>query len=273
MSSNSQGLEEYLNTKHYKDGLNRCNRLLKKSPNDPILLIYRARFLRALGQTHEADAVIKSLTDGVITIPDSTIAEDIDIFIWESQLDSVYPPSISNGPETNKLWANLASTTPRGFHATLYKDRYTHAVTQQRWIDAGYALSAWRKIEPNNRDLRLGHAALYQLISESSDDEMTIRMNAQLADRTMQQLLGQDPSIADLKLMIKIFRRQRSYNRLPEFYDKYSLSVRADPLCKAELIELLKEARLWDQLRSLTDPEVQPLLDIWQKEPGKAHHE
>ena len=131
-------LEEYLRTKHYKDGLNKCNRVLKKSTKDPLVHVFKARFLHALGQRDEAEAVVKSLTDPAIKLPDSSVVEEIDEFIWESNRDASYPPSLSNGSESNKLWTNLVSSTPRSYHPALHKDRYTHAVLQQRWIDAGY---------------------------------------------------------------------------------------------------------------------------------------
>ncbi|KAF2149783.1 hypothetical protein K461DRAFT_33868 [Myriangium duriaei CBS 260.36] len=247
-----RSLDDDLHLGHNKDGLNRCNRALKKNPKDALLNVYRARFMRALGQRTEADAVIKSLADPGFRIQDTAVLEEIDTFLWEGSQDAAYPPSLSNGPESSKLWTNIASTTPRQYHVPLYKDRYTHAVSQQRWVDAGYALSSWRKIEPNRKDLRFAHVTVYQLIAETAKDDPTVRMNSLLADRTLQQLISDDATATEVKLMIKVFSRQKCYSRLSGFVEKFKPLLLKDHLSAVALIDVLKEAEDWQQLLVLT---------------------
>lgn len=128
-------LEQYLETNHFKDGLNACDRFLKKS-QDPLLLLYKARFHHGLGQPDEAQAVFKALTSGNPKGLDVSLLEDVDNFLWEFNRDA-YPQSLGNGADANILWANLTNSTPRGRQPELYKERFTHAITQQRWADAG----------------------------------------------------------------------------------------------------------------------------------------
>ncbi|GAM89221.1 hypothetical protein ANO11243_072580 [Dothideomycetidae sp. 11243] len=263
-------LEDYFHTKHYKDGLNRCNRLIKKSNKDPLVQLFKARFLRALGQQTEAEAVIKYLADPAVRLPDSSVIEDIDTFLWECRRDDKYPASISNGTESNALWANLASSSPRNFHPSLHKDRYTHAIQQQRWGDANLALTNWRRTEPNRKDLRFAHVAIYQLISESAKDQMTIRMNTQLADRTMMQQTTENITTAELKLMIDIVRRQKSYPRLSGFFRTFQHVIEQDPLIVARLVDALREAGDWDQLLDITTSLLIPVSENYTASQGKV---
>ena len=79
-----------------------------------------------------------------------------------------------------------------------------------------------------------------------------IRMNSQLADRTLQQLMKEALSAAELKLIIMIFQRQKNHARLSELCDVFLPSAKTEYLVTAQLIQGLREAENWEKLLALT---------------------
>jgi len=131
-------LEDYIEKRRYKEGLARCNKLLKKSNVQPILHIYKARFLRGLGQHEEAKAALAPSLELKLTINDTQFIHDFDIYMYEDLREHSFPNVLTNGIEANKLWSNVLSTTSRQIAVAHLNDRYTMAIVQSRWIDVSY---------------------------------------------------------------------------------------------------------------------------------------
>ena len=136
-------LEDYYAHHRYKDGLKKCEKLLKKGRQDtPLLLLYKAKFTSQLGQRKEAHAIIDSLVDRTPALDQTQILQQIDEFLYQEAIDSSFPNVLTNGPTANKLWNNcLAVTTKQAVHHVL-QDRLEWAIQERRWQDVGTVSTA-----------------------------------------------------------------------------------------------------------------------------------
>jgi len=251
-------LEAYIGNKRYKDGQSRCTRLLKKSPNDPLLLIYRARFHRGLGQESEANGVLKLLFERNPPIIDPTVIYDIETFIHEGTLDE-WPRPLTSGPEINALWNNAINVASnRSKTLDLYRERFANAVNQRRWRDAGTALQNWKKAVPSDRTPRYLHLVILQVLAESEHDPKTAALNRTLAVRTLQQ--SGVETVNELRAAVVICRRQEEWAKaLIELLEKSEndgketilVCVRNDWEFVRPRIEALLELKDWKTLREL----------------------
>lgn len=129
-------LLDFLDSGRYKNGLDRCNKFLKKSPSDSRLLYFKASFLVGLGQLEEANKIIDQLSLRNPPITDLNLLKNLDE-LATSSISDVYPRPLSNGPKAGKLWANATSSAGRNAVTTINQQRFISAVTEQRWQDAG----------------------------------------------------------------------------------------------------------------------------------------
>lgn len=127
-------LTDFLETGKYKDGLNRCNKLLKKNPSDPRFLYFKASFLFGLLQNDEGNKILDQLCNTSIT--DLNLITSLDELGTTSQLD-VYPRPLSNGPRVGKLWANATNAAGKNGVIAINRRRFSCAVSDRRWADAG----------------------------------------------------------------------------------------------------------------------------------------
>jgi len=234
-------LKEYFDNARFKDGYARCTKLLKKSPNDPYLLVCKIRFLSALDRHNEAQPILKSFVEGKTSVSDVRALTALDSYIADPFADT-HPPVLTLGPEANTLWNNATSGVPKDKAIALHNTRFDLAAKAGRWIDAGYvsnnrrasgisqdeaddgqALAAWRKIEPQRMQLRALQAAVYQAVSESPSAQETVRrINQQLAIRTLEQIPNLAGSEADLALYCQLSRRQSQYEKIVQVFAKFS---------------------------------------------------
>jgi len=137
MSSSAKELDEYMQTGKYKDGLSRCNKLLKKTPTNIDLLTFKARFLRWLDRDDEAEAVIKSMMAQISYPSSNATLLSIESLQWQP-LRFVYPRPLTVGPDVNAMWTSAAAALPRQKAIDIHQDRFNMAIEDGRWIDAGY---------------------------------------------------------------------------------------------------------------------------------------
>src|SRR5947209_1499472 len=102
----SRELQGYISSRRFKDGLKRCNNLLKKRPNESLLLLYKSQFLFELSLDIEALSTLNILSNQDPSIIDLDIIEEINeiayIYIWRHR----HPPLLFNTENIDKLWQN-----------------------------------------------------------------------------------------------------------------------------------------------------------------------
>lgn len=126
-------LGSFLDGGKHKEGLSKCQKYLKKSPNDPILLQYQARFNCGLGQYDSARAAITMLSTRKPPITDLTAVHAL--YECACQLQELqYPPPLTAGPDANNLWSNAAKQCGNPIAAN--ELRLRQAMSHQRWQDA-----------------------------------------------------------------------------------------------------------------------------------------
>jgi N-terminal acetyltransferase B complex non-catalytic subunit len=128
-------LEDYLETGRYKDGLSKCNKLLKKSPANNQLLYFKANFLFSMMQLDEGNQILDQLCSRNPPIVDLTLISDVDELATMAVLDD-YPRPLSNGPRAGKLWTNATNAAGKNGVIAINQKRFTIAVGEQRWQDA-----------------------------------------------------------------------------------------------------------------------------------------
>ncbi|KAI5196967.1 hypothetical protein E4T38_08217 [Aureobasidium subglaciale] len=211
-------LEDYLETGRYKDGLSKCNKLLKKSPANNQLLYFKANFLFSMMQTDEGNQILDQLCSRNPPIVDLTLISDLDELATMAIVDD-YPRALSNGPRAGKLWTNATNSAGKNGVIAINQKRFTIAVSEQRWQDAATALIAMKKADPLNRRYKLAHIAVQQLLSEADKDEKVAGMNRILAFRTLKQMPVEDS--AQLRLMMNLYRRQGQKKDMIEALDSF----------------------------------------------------
>ena len=128
-------LEDYLETGRYKDGLSKCNKLLKKSPANNQLLYFKANFLFSLTQHDEANQILDQLCSRNPPIVDLMLISDLDELATMAVVDE-YPRALSNGPRAGKLWTNATNAAGKNGVIAINQKRFSTAVNEQRWQDA-----------------------------------------------------------------------------------------------------------------------------------------
>ena len=132
----SAELTDFLDSGRYKNGLDRCNKFLKKSPLDARLLFFKSSFLFGLGQQEEGNKILDQLSQRNPPITDLNLLTSLDELATSSQFD-VYPRSLSNGPRAGKIWTNATSSAGKNAVVSINHRRFLCSVTEQRWQDAG----------------------------------------------------------------------------------------------------------------------------------------
>lgn len=135
-------LEDYLETGRYKDGLNKCNKFLKKSPADNRLLYFKANFHYSLLQHDEGNQILDQLCNRNPPINDLNLIVDLDELATMAIMDD-FPRPLSNGPRAGKLWANATNAAGRNGVIAINHKRFKNAVTEQRWQDAASVRRTW----------------------------------------------------------------------------------------------------------------------------------
>ncbi|GAB7355199.1 hypothetical protein MBLNU459_g5754t1 [Dothideomycetes sp. NU459] len=249
-------LRDFLESGKYKDGLNRCNKLLKKSPSDPRLLYFKASFLFGLSQNDEGNKILDQLCNSPNPITDLNLITSLDELGSTSQLD-VYPRPLSNGPKVGKLWANATSAAGKNGVIAINRRRFLSAVTDRRWADAGTALIALKKADPASRSWKMAHIAVQQLLAEGEHDDKVAVMNRMLAFRTLKQMPVE--SSADLRFLIQLFGRQDNakdiLNQFETFKTQEESTVAKQALSDWQFtrkrIELSVSEARWEDLYAL----------------------
>lgn len=137
---------DYLDLGRYKNGLDRCNKLLKKSPLDVRLLYYKTSFLVGLGHSQEAAVILDQLATRNPPITDLGLLKNLDELATSLILDA-YPRPLSNGPRAAKLWANATSAAGKNAVKDITHHRFVAAVIEQRWQDAGTVCQSFTPCE------------------------------------------------------------------------------------------------------------------------------
>ncbi|THX39673.1 hypothetical protein D6D10_04100 [Aureobasidium pullulans] len=211
-------LEDYLETGRYKDGLSKCNKLLKKSPANNQLLYFKANFLFSLTQHDEANQILDQLCSRNPPIVDLMLISDLDELATMAVADE-YPRALSNGPRAGKLWTNATNAAGKNGVIAINQKRFSTAVNEQRWQDAATALIAMKKADPTNKRYKLAHIAIQQLLSEADKDEKVSGMNRILAFRTLKMTPVEDS--AQLRLLMNLYRRQGQKKDMIEALDSF----------------------------------------------------
>ncbi|PSK43684.1 hypothetical protein B9Z65_7198 [Elsinoe australis] len=248
-------LDEYLEKKRFKDGLNRCNRILKKPNADALVIVYKARFLYALGQHDEADATITSLLERKPPIKDPVILEAVDTSLLERASESSTSPVLTSGDISNKLWKAAVEDTRKSFVPQICQDRYEHAIRQGRLIDAHHALMQWKKHEPNRKDLRFTHAAVFHLISQKAPDQQSSSMFTQLATRTAEQLAPSSATNAELETVVNVLAQHDKAQQLTDIINantSFSQILNTNPTAMKSFLDVLVKAGQWQAVLDMT---------------------
>lgn len=135
--SSMKELDEYMQTGKYKDGLSRCNKLLKKTPTNIDLLTFKARFLRSLGREDETQDAIKSLMAQIPYPASNATLASVESLQWQP-LRFTHPRPLTVGSDVNTMWTRAAAALPRQKAIDLHQARFNIAIEDGRWIDAGY---------------------------------------------------------------------------------------------------------------------------------------
>ncbi|KAL1302251.1 hypothetical protein AAFC00_002673 [Neodothiora populina] len=248
-------LLDFLQSGRYKIGLDRCNKSLKKSPSDARLLYFKASFLIGLGQPDEANKILDQLAQKSPPITDLNLLKNLDELATSVSSD-VYPRPLSNGPRAAKLWTNATGFAGKKAAMSISHQRFLSAVIEQRWSDAGTALVALKKGDPNNRGWKLAHIAVQQMLAEAEADSRVADMNRMLAFRIMKQT--SIDTAGDLRFLTQLYLRQGQAGEVLDCFtslkDKdtaVSKQAFADWQFARQRIEICITEGRWDELRDL----------------------
>ena len=129
---------EYVASGRLKDGLAKCNKLLKKSPDDVKLLTGKAGLLREMKRYDEAQEIIKSLMTSSNFPKDVESIRGFEKFLSAGLENSSRESPLTLGSGVNALWTNAGTGVPRQTAIDLSRARFDNAVEESRWIDVGY---------------------------------------------------------------------------------------------------------------------------------------
>lgn len=262
-------LEVYFSNSRLKDGLTRCNKLLKKSPNDPLLQLYRARFLQGLHHPDEATAILSALCERKPPIADATLITEIEELYYDCQL-MTFPRPLKASPEAQKLWTNAINAASKRDASKLHMARLNHAIEQRRWEDARAVYSAitsriddtdfiqalvdMKKTGPPEMHTHTMHIAVMQILAETDPDHKSASLNKLLALRTADKY--EPDSVDGLRLKLDVYLRQGKLNELLDMYTSGQSTIKPNLVHALSKewrfvrlrIDVMTAAKQWDQL-------------------------
>ncbi|KAF4553901.1 Hypothetical protein D9617_5g067760 [Elsinoe fawcettii] len=253
-------LEEFLDKKRYKEGLNRTDKLVKKANVDPIVHVYRARFQEGLGQSTKALEIVASLAERKPAITDTVILDEIDDYLIEKALEIDYN-ALTAGPQSLALWKNAAVATKDTFMPILCKDRFEFALQQGRLEDANHAFTQWKKYSPDRKVLKYAQAVIYHLISQKTGDKVKKGMFSQLAIRTAEQLVASVANDSELEVVVNVLLQQNMPDKIHDITEANTDFMRRFTENDTALIaymEKLAEAGKWDYVKELCNSILEP---------------
>lgn len=174
-------VQPYIDEGNFKAGIDRCNTVLSKTPDEPLFLSKKLRLLYASGDDEAGDKLLKELSGkpvkGTFTSHLGRKEPYENVCLYEgavaekrANLDA-HPRPSTYGPEIAKLWDltikqyGSAAAKQRALSA-----RFEKAVLEGRLTDAHQALIQLKALLPKSRMIYLAHAAFTQMISQSKDD-------------------------------------------------------------------------------------------------------
>lgn len=197
---------EYETSGNFKDGIKRCDDLLKKHPKDAHLLSTKLQLLAADNQ--DGKPILEQML--AIEPPIRDVGELFTINIAMEQVQrNEWPRPKTAGPEVARLWDNAAKTTAsvQDKHELLMQ-RFETAVALDCMVDAQQALIQLKALQPKNRMLYMTHAAVTQLTSASKDD-MQSRLALMLAKKAVKEKFDAEKQL-DCRVPGQIFALQNS---------------------------------------------------------------
>ena len=198
--------EEYQKRGNYKDGIKRCDDLLKKNPNDVQLLTVKLQLFYAANR--DAEPILQQLVSiqpPILDLRDIILIEEA---VVNGHSDD-FPQPRTCGPAVLKLWDNAfkASTSVKN-KIDLLSLRYSEAMRDNRLVDAQQALIQLKALTPKNRVVYMAHAAVTQLLSTSNED-LQSRLALSLARKAVTENFDHDKSL-DCRVPGQIFAMQSS---------------------------------------------------------------
>lgn len=208
--------EEYEARGNFKDGIKRCDDMLKKSPNDVTLLAVKLKLLYAA--QGDAQAVLDQLV--AIQPPISDFREIVmtEDAVVHSQTNT-FPKPKTVGPSVAKLWDNATKASNSGnAKFDLQSLRFSRAIVDNRPLDAQQALIQLKAIAPKNRVIYMAHLALTQMLSTSKDD-LQSKLSLSLARKAVTEKFDEDKAL-DCRVSGQIFAIQNSTKDLEGIADR-----------------------------------------------------
>ena len=208
--------EEYQQRGNFRDGIKRCDDLLKKNPHDVQLLTTKLQLLYAtksdaapvLDQLLSIQPPIQDLRE-LVTIEEAVVASE----------SGVFPQPRTAGPVVAKLWENASKASISSNHKLdLLSLRFSRAIVNYRLVDAQQALIQLKALQPKNRVIYMAHAAVTQLLSTSKDD-LQSRLSLSLARKAVKERFDDDRTL-DCRVPGQIFALQGSIKDLESISDR-----------------------------------------------------
>lgn len=202
--------DDYVVKRNFKDGIQRCDELLKKHPKEVQLLTTKLQLLAADKQD------IKGTLDQLLAI-DPPIRDIGELFTINGAVvqaqQNVWPRARTVGPEVSKLWENaVKASTSANTKLELLIQRYQSSVEANYMVDAQQALIQLKALQPKNRVIYMAHAAVTQLISTSKDD-MQSRLALMLSKKAVKEKFNEEKDL-DCRVPGQIFTLQGSMTDL-----------------------------------------------------------
>ena len=199
--------EEYHEKSNYHDGIQRCDDLLRKSPNDIQLLTTKFQLLNTQSED-DSNAVLDQLASLPTPIQDLTDICQIEMAVVEARAH-LYPPRTTAGPQVAKLWEHAVKATgSMNRSLDIVSTRWERAVFDGRLGDMQQALIQLKALQPRNRVVYMAHAALTQMLSRRSDD-LQAKLALGLARKAVSERFDEDAKL-DCRVPGQIFAKQGS---------------------------------------------------------------
>ena len=208
--------EEYEQRGNYKDGIKRCDDLLKKNPNDVQLWTVKLQLLSAtkgdvgpaLDQLLSIQPPIQDLRE-IVTIEEAVVS---------SQSDDFRQPK-TTGAAAARLWENaFKASNSLNYKLDLQSLRFSRAIINNRLADAQQSLIQLKALQPKNRVTYMAHVAVTQLLSTSKED-LQSRLSLSLARKAVTERFDDDKSL-DCRVPGQIFALQGSSTDLESITDR-----------------------------------------------------
>lgn len=198
--------EEYEQRGNFRDGIKRCDDLLKKNPTDVQLLTVKLQLLYATKQ--DGGPILDRLLSIQPSIVDLRDLITIEEAVVQSQSD-VFPQPKNAGPAMSKLWDNaFRASSAMNHKLDLLSLRFSRAIMDSRIADAQQALIQLKALQPKNRVVYMAHAAMTQLLSTIKDD-LQSRLALSLARKAVTERFDDDKAL-DCRVPGQIFALQKS---------------------------------------------------------------